>query len=717
MANMTGDAPSMASQTRQTAPLGEWRACLRGIADRLEAVLEAERDQLPPWLPVALGMGIAGWFILVDSRGWTALILAGAALSALGVALGRHRRAGRAMLLFGLALAAGCGLIWLKATRATAPVLPHVTIASMTADVESVQRLAARGSVRVLLRPVGAPALPPRVRVNIAAGDAPADLAAGDRIRLRARLMPPPGAALPGAYDFSRIAWFQGIGATGRGFAPVERVVRGTEGASLRDRLAEHIQQRLAGGAGAIATALATGDQGAMPDADAEAMRRAGLAHLLSVSGLHITAAVGFAMLIVLRLLALSPRLALGWPLLPIAAGAGALTGIGYTLLTGAEVPTVRSCVAALLVLAGLSLGREAITLRLVAAGALVVLLFWPESLVGASFQLSFAAVTAIVALHEQPRIKALLARRDESRPWRAGRALAGLLLTGLVVEVALAPIALFHFHRSGLYGAFANIVAIPLTTFVIMPLEALALAFDAVGLGGPFWWLTGKALAGLLALAHGVADAPGAVASLASMPRAAFALMVGGGLWISLWKGGLRMAGLLPLAAGAAWALASPAPDLLVTGDGKHLAVRGDDGGYALLRPRAGDYVQGLLAESAGVDGTLDALDRLDGARCGPDMCAVELMRGARRWRLLATRSDYHLPIEALARACREADIVVSDRRLPRSCVPRWIKADRTLLVRTGGLSIDLSAASVNSVAGLDGDHPWAVARRAARQ
>ena len=189
-------------------------------------------------------------------------------------------------------------------------------------------------------------------------------------------------------------------------------------------------------------------------------------------------------MLLTLRLLALSPWLALRVNLVLVAAGVGAITGVAYTMLTGAEVPTIRACAAALLVLAGLAMGRDAITLRLVATGAIVVLLFWPESLAGPSFQLSFAAITAIVALHEHSRVKALLTRREEGALRRLGRGLLGLLLTGLAVELAIAPIALFHFHQAGLYGALANIVAIPLTTFVIMPVEALALLFDLVGLG-----------------------------------------------------------------------------------------------------------------------------------------------------------------------------------------------------------------------------------------
>ena len=701
---MIGDAPSMAYQAGQTGGDGAFRRALAAI----ETVLEGERDQLVLWLPVALGAGIAGWYLLDDAWGWAALLLASGAVAAAGFVIGEGRRLGRVLIVGGIALGLGCALIWARADRVAAPVLRRPTVASFTGSVEQVQRLVARDSVRVLLRPIDSPQLPPRVRVNIATADAPAGLAAGDRLRLRARLVPPPPAALPGAYDFAQAAWFQRIGATGKASAPVERIAGAGAGPGLRDRLSAHIQAELPGGAGAIAAALATGDQGAMPEADAEAMRRSGLAHLLSVSGLHITAVVAFTMVLVRLLLALSPALALRWPLLLIAAGAGALAGIGYTLLTGAEVPTIRSCVAALLVLGGLALGREALTLRLVAAGAIVVLLLWPESVVGASFQLSFAAVTAIVAFHEHPSIRAMLGRHEEGLAARGGRLLLGALLTGLAVEIALAPIALFHFHKSGLYGAAANIVAIPLTTFVIMPLEALALLFDAVGIGAPFWWATGLAMNLLLWIAHAVSTAPGAIATLAAMPRGAFALIIGGGLWMVLWRSRWRWWGTIGIATGIGWSLMIPPPDLLITGDGRHVAVRAADGSVALLRTKAGDYVRDLMGESAGHDGETGDLDTLPGARCGLDTCAVDLDRGGRRWRVFATRSAYLLPVARLARACRDADIVVSERRLPRNCRPRWLKIDRPFLASTGGLTIALESGRIRSVAGLSGRHPW---------
>jgi competence protein ComEC len=382
-------------------------------------------------------------------------------------------------------------------------------------------------------------------------------------------------------------------------------------------------------------------------------------------------------------------------------------------LLTGAEVPTVRSLVAALVVLAGVALGREAMTLRLVAAGALVCVLFWPESVAGPSFQLSFAAILSIIAFHELRWTKRMFEKREEGMARRLVREIAALLLTGLVVEAALAPIAIFHFHRAGLYGAAANIVAIPLTTFVIMPAEALALLFDCVGLGAPFWWVTGEALALLLGIAHHVGALPGAVTFVPTMSRTAFALIVAGGLWLALWRTRMRLLGLLPAAAGTALTLLAHPADIFITGDGRHLAVRGLDGRVALLRERTGDYMRDTLSELSGREGDeAIALDDLPGAVCGPDSCAAMLIRGDRAWRLLATRSAYRIDRATMEPACAAADIVVSDRRLPGWCRPRWLKADAPLLRQTGGLAVYLVRPDIVTVAEMQTRHPWAVAR-----
>jgi competence protein ComEC len=714
MTAVDASAPSIGEEPGQRGAGAALRQICAGANAWAETRLDAERDQLPLWIPVGLGIGIAAWFILPDGRSWTAFLLAVGGLGLLPLALAPGTRWARAGALFALAALLGCANIWWEAERVAAPRLAKEQAATFSADVESVQAIAANDAVRLVLRPSDSPNLPRRIRVNVPVEKAP-KLAPGAKVRVRAWLMPPAPPAVPGAYDFSRAAYFQQIGGTGRALeiAVLPGSAQGGWSAFVaraRQGLGQHILAHLGGSEGAIAVALANGDQAGIPQADNDAMRRSGLAHLLSVSGLHLTALVGAVMLLTLKLLALSPWLALRFRLILIAAGAGALAGIAYTILTGAEVPTVRSCIASLLVLGGIALGREALTLRIVATGALIVLLLWPDSLVGPSFQLSFAAITALVAFHDHPKVREFLAARDETLPLKIGRAITGLVLTGLAVELALAPIGLYYFHKSGLYGAAANIVAIPLTTFVIMPAEALALLLDMVGLGAPAWWVAGQGLHLLLVIARKTAAAPGAVAMLPTIPDGAYTLMIAGGLWLCLWRTRWRWWGVAPFVLGAAWALVTPAPDLLVTGDGRHMGVINAGGDIGVLRERAGDYVRSTMAESSGLEGFVPDLDDVEGAACNDDACAVTLWKGGRAWHILGTRTRARFDTASLTEACAAADIVVSDRRLPIACRPRWLKADAPYLARTGGLAVTLAdSPRIETVAARTGGHPWA--------
>jgi competence protein ComEC len=303
-----------------------------------------------------------------------------------------------------------------------------------------------------------------------------------------------------------------------------------------------------------------------------------------------------------------------------------------------------------------------------------------------------------------------LFQRRYEGPIARLARALLGMVMTGLVVELALIPLALFHFHRAGLYGVGANIIAIPLTTFVIMPLEASALLLDVAGWGKPLWLLCGASIDGLLRLAQSVASARGAVALLPSMPSWAFGLMIVGGIWVCLWTTRMRILGVVPFVVGAVGAALSPSPDLLVTGDGRHLAVV-SDGTRLLLRERAGDYVRDLFAEASGFDGDPADLGSRPYSACSRDACVALMRKSATEWRMLATRSATRIDWATISRACADADIVVSDRRLPRGCVPRWLKLDRQSLARTGGIAIYLgNSPRVETVAEHVGAHPWAM-------
>lgn len=690
------------------------------LLQRIELWLEQERDQLALWVPVALGVGIGLWFALPLRAEWCAVILIGLALALVGVALGRNYRLGQLCISFGLLMSLGCALIWWRTEQIAAPILAKQSIVVLQAQIVNTEVQGARGRVRLSLAPENAQVLglPPLIRVNVDDKDLPAHLTTGERVRLKARLLPPPDASLPGGYDFARGVWFLGLGATGHAEGLVERVdASSATGETWHDRLTRMMLQHMPDSAGGIGTSFISGDRGGITQHDEDSFRASGLTHLVSVSGLHITVAVAGTMWLVMRLLTLVPGLALRLPLMAIAAGAGAAMGLFYTWLTGAEFPTIRSCVAAILIIMGLVLGREALTLRLVASGALVILLLWPEALISPAFQLSFIAVTSIIAFHDHPWARAFFSKA-EAETWlgRIGREAKLIIVSGLVCEVALAPIAFFHFHRSGLYGMFSNIIGIPLTTFFIMPMEALAIVLEPLGLSAPFWWLAWKALHFLVGLSDWVASWPGAVALVPEVPLLAYLCVSFGGLWLMLWKHNARFWGLVPVVLGCAYVLMLPQADILITGDGQHMAVRLADGSYAMLRARAHDYVRGQIGTAAGSWAPMQALEDSPNTQCNSDICRTIITRNGKNWVVAATLSHYNLPYADFMKLCASVDIMVSNRYLPSGCTPRWLKLDRHSLGESGGVKIMLASQTVERVRYGRDDHPWVIVPYAAR-
>ncbi len=719
----------MATRRTPDVPLGEdfgdaavqqppWRkrASLSSMADIAEAHLSYAGLDRGPWLAIAFAAGIAAWFWLDGPAEWIAA-LAACGMLCLGVLAlwkGEEARAHlvTAAVSVGLLVAAGIAVIWLRSELVGARPLDRPMSAQITGRILDRIDQPAEDRVRLVLatrNPDTGEAI--KVRVNVPTDEAQPGMTEGAVVRMRARLMPPASPMLPGAYDFARAAWFQGFAATGSTQGEVE-LVEETPGGSAISRLqrwlSAHVRSQLTGSPGTIAAAYASGDRGAIDEADDIAMRDSGLTHLLSIGGMHLSALMAAAYLLAMRFLALSPWLALRVRLPVIAAGIAALAGIGYTLLTGSEVPTVRSCVAALLVLVALAMGRQPLSLRMVAAAAFVVLLLWPETLIGPSFQMSFAAIIALVALNQCAPMREFMRPREEGWLVRAGRNTVLLLATGIVIELALMPIVLLHFHRAGIYGALANVIVIPLTTFVTMPLIAIALLFDLVGLGAPVWWLTGKSLELMLWIAHFTASQPGSVKLLPQMSDGTFALFLAGGLWLAFWRGRARLLGLGPASVAALMMVMTPVPDLLVSGDGRHVGITGEGDRLLMLRTTRSSFTRDNLTELAGASAEPIPLAEWPLARCSPDFCSLTIRRDGRDWNLLMSRSNRYVPLDDLRAACAQADIVISDRWLPRVCEPRWLKADQRMLRETGGLAIDLSRGRVQTVADSQGSHGW---------
>lgn len=689
-------------------------AMLRNARTRLETWLGLERDRLVLWLPVAYGTGILMYFALPREPPPTVVPLAWLATAALVLAPFASTKLAPArfplLLLACLAAGLGCGK-W-RSDHVAAPVLKRPATFNLEGRVRLVEPRGTR--MRLLLDELSVEGLaaertPERLRVTTPARSG---LVPGARVRLRARLLPPSGPSWPRGYDLARQAWFERVGAVGYALGHLvileqaETRAVADHIAALRQELALAARARIGGDAGGVAAALLTGLRGDISDRVWREMQASGLAHLLAISGLHLGLVAGAVFVAGRFLFALIPPLALRIPARKPAAVAALVASFGYLLLAGAPVPTRRAFVMVAVALFAVIIDRNPLSMRLVAVAAGVVLGLQPEAVVSVSFQMSFAAVIALIAWFER-RSDAITADGAQAPSGLIARLWAYLrmvLITTLLASLATMPFAAFHFQKVATYGVAANLLAVPLTAFWIMPVGLIGLALYPFGLAGPAFDLMGLGVRALLAIAHSVSALPGASVAVAAWPNAALALFVAGGLWLTLWRQSWRFAALPILALATALGLFARPPDLLASPRLAQLALRTGDG-VMLLQERVRDaFLRRQWQAAMLADKVISPPPRATAhptITCTVRDCVVDDGPGARI-------AVVFLP-DALAEACRRADLVITALRAPKCANARVI--DGVALRSSGGLAIWLEDGGyhLETVAEARGLRPWA--------
>ncbi len=549
--------------------------------------LEAERGRFTLWLPAALGAAILFYFALpTEPPLWAGL--AGLAVGLAALAAGW--RYPPAKFAAALLLAAAIGFS--RATLHTAAQPPLLTIqngaAELTGTVAALIPLP-DGRKIILATPTinGAPQ-PRALKIRLRADD-PAPLATGDRVTLYAMLFRPDRPAYPGAWDASLSSFYSGLG--GAGFAL--GTVSVTKQAPLHDDAVSHLRAGIAANIAAtlppatssIAITLLTGDQQQIPPAEHQAFIAAGLAHILAVAGLHVGIVMGIFFTVTRFVLSRSEHLALHWPVKAIAAVAALAGGAGYAALTGAHLPILRSLAMASLVTLGVLAGRRAISLRGLALAAGVLLLASPENVLGVSFQMSFSAVLALISGYAAAQ--KFFARVHH----KILHHVLSLAFTSLLAGGASMPFAAYQFQEIEPYWIPANLIAVPLTAFWIMPLGMAALALMPLGLG----WLAlipmGWGIAIMVWITAQVATWPDALFAIPLVPAGAMLAYSAGLLWLCLWRSRVRLAGL-PLMALAIWlCMVQRPPDALVSADARLIAVHSGANVFVLRSPKASTY------------------------------------------------------------------------------------------------------------------------------
>jgi len=689
----------------------------------LEAQRALQSRRLALWIPVGFGLGAQGYF-LWPSEPSAMLALAAAALSLAGLFAARRLGRGVALAAALVCLTSGFGAAAMRARTVAAPVLSGQTEALVEGRVRAISQSAA-GRPRLLLEDarvwgLAAADTPARLRVTLMSARHAEGLGPGDRVSVMARLGPPGGPVEPGAFDFARAAWFARLGGVGVARTRVARLeaapLSGLAAARValdraRLRLGEALRAGVGGQAGAFAAAIVTGDRAALPVTALQALRDSNLAHLLAISGLHMAIVCGLAFGAARLALALTPGVGVRWPVKPIAAVVALAAGLGYLALSGAAVATQRAFVMAAVVFAAMIVNRPAVTLRALALAALMVLAAAPESLTQVGFQMSFAATVALVAAYEAARDAGWLAPRPGA--WaRVARYALGLVLTSAIAGLATAPFAAFHFNWLTSFGLLANLAAVPVMGAVVAPALAGAAALAPVGLERPALWLAGAGIDWILLVAETVAGWEGAARPVAAAPPLTLWLVALGGLWTSLWRGPMRLAGAPALALAAAlWVVGAPRPDVLIAPGGAAVGVM-TARGRALdpARPdrfaaetwlrRDGDAAD--VAQAAARAGFFDE---------GPWRVAplgegwrVSVFRGAR------------LGAVALRRRCAPGDVIVAPRIAARALSGDarsfpCLMLDRDALAATGALALYLGAdgpLGVGDAAAADAGRLW---------
>jgi competence protein ComEC len=683
--------------------------------------LEAESDRWFLWIPVLFAGGIIAYFALADEP--AIRVAAALVLAAVGICLfARHAPLG--LCLGGAALAFACGFATakLRTELVRAPVLAReLRYVGVTGLIET-HELRDEGRARITLRTLSLGDLNPtqrpyRVRISLPAKDMDGH-GIGDAVTLRATLQPPPEPIEPGGFDFARQAWFARLGATGYAtskLAPLDdapappwdlRVWAAVD--AVRAAVNTRIRAVLPGERGEIAAALITGERGGISKQTTDAMRDSGLAHILSISGLHMVVMAGTVFWLVRALLALLPGLVLRYPIKKWAAAAALAAASFYLALSGAAVPTVRSWIMMSIVLIAVMLDRPALTMRNVALAALLILAVSPESLFDPSFEMSFTAVIALVALYEWLSSRERPRLNDVNPVWRIlgrGWALLGAAAaTTLVAGTAVAPFAVYHFHRMTHYGLIANLIAAPLVSFLIMPMAVLSLIAMPFGLEALPLKAMGLGIDLMVAAGKWVASWPGAVSILPRISGTALLLMVLGGLWLCLWQTRTRALGLVITAAGLALAPQAERPDVLVDREGATAAIRSESGNLIFPPATAAGYSvdNWLLADGDGRDAA-DASDE-SAFRCDLLGC-IGVVKG--KTVALIRRPD------ALEEDCRLADIVIAPFTV-RKCRAARVIVDRRALKSEGAHALYLEGLSIRTetVAASRGRRPWVPVR-----
>ena len=646
----------------------------------LQNMFFAQKDNLFLWLPVCFAIGIGIYFTIPFEP--PVILTAVIWLFVLSIYILTRSSTGKilsSIVFIILLITSGFFTATIRTQNVATPVLSKKTgPVDVTGTILSVDPLEEGTGSRIILSNLEIEDIlpeqtPRKIRLRLRADD---NIKTGQHIRVLAVLNPPSPPLLPGAFDFRRYLYFQSIGAVGFIYKAPDIITEAPAASwrmePLRQTIADTIIQTLNPAQSGIALALIVGRKNALSDEDRQALRDAGLAHMLAISGLHVGLAAGALFFVIRLFLCCIPDMALRYPVKKIAAVFALCGAVFYMLLAGATVPTQRAVLMIAIMFLAVILDRLPISLRLVAFAAFIVLLIAPESLMSASFHMSFAAVTCLIYFYDVTRN--LWTKWYSKAGWHRKILLyfLGVSVTTVIASIATAPFALYHFGQVSYLGSLANFVAVPLFAFMIMPFALLSLV--AMPFGLEYWPLQGVGLGidYMREIAYWAAGLPAAVIRIPAWGFGSFALLVLSALFMILWKGWGKICALPFMLWALVLAQYQSYPDILVAGSHKLFAFKEEKGSLWVSSRRREKFVLKNWEEYYGLEeGSAETLpwkgaeEEHSFYRCGEEGCRFEI----KGQKVSFIRTAY-----AAKQACHWADIVIAVEPLKEKCQSKTI-------------------------------------------
>ncbi len=590
-------------------------------------ITELENYQL--WLPIFISIGVLIFFALpFDPNFWISFLFLSLPLGVYFIL--RKAESGKVIASLLIAIAAGFLAMQIRLSTISSPIiaeqLAKTTVKGIVEEAAKTEK-----GYRLLLSKVKIYDYdkPPPKLIRISTNFDISDIRIGDQVRVYVNLMPPPKPTLPGGFDYSEYAYFKQIGAIGYTIGKIKKVTQEVSDDSelklniIRDKIAQKIRSNMSQRAASIAEGMLIGNIGAINKLDYEAIRIAGLAHIIAISGMHIVVVVGLVFISTRFLISSIPYLAVNFNLKKIAAFCAIILSYGYLLISGSPVSAQRAFIMSALVLLGIILDRKTNPLRSIAWATTVILLVTPEAIKTASLQMSLAACISLITSFEYLQSFASKFTKQTPRIKKILFYMMSITFSTVIAGVATAFFVIYHFNQFSTYSVLANMVAIPLSDFFIMPLGIISIILMPLGLEQITLCILEPGINFLIDYAKFISSIPLASFYIPSFSNKGIILISFGGLLLTLFKTRLKYLGLVVILCGISSIRDQVIPDIIVAGNGKVFAVLENETIFLSNKNKARFMVK-TWVEKLGIN-RIELLSELGNPNCSSKVCEIE--------------------------------------------------------------------------------------------